>query len=198
MMRMTLQGFYEWDNHLFDDVVLPSGLDKDVLIRTIIRKSGDLYSYYQQPDRLKQNITDWFNVAMYEQFKRMYEVITVTYDPIHNFTRTKHDFEQNYGNVHSVASGETHRGDSQENLVNSFDSSTYKKDSKQEGKENANSSNDVTTDTSDALTIDSTESGNIGNIKTTDFIQDELRLRTYNLYNQIASMFEDEFLVQIY
>ena len=198
MMRMTLQGFYEWDEHLFDDVVLPSGLDKDVLIRTIIRKSGDLYSYYQQPDRLKQNITDWFNVAMYEQFKRMYEVITVTYDPIHNFTRTKHDFEQNYGNVKSEASGETHRGDSQENLVNSFDSATYKKDSKQEGKENASSSNEVETNTSDALTIDSTESGNIGNIKTTDFIQDELRLRTYNLYNQIASMFEDEFLVQIY
>ena len=198
MMRTTLYGFYQWDEHLFDDVVLPSGLDKDVLIRTIIRKSGDLYTYYQQPVVLKQSITDWFNVAMYEQFKRMYEVITVTYDPIHNFSRTKHDFEQNYGKVHSEAEGQTNQSSSEENFVNSFDSSTYKKDNRSDGTNDASSSNEVTTNTEDALTKDSTESGNIGNIKTTDFIQEELRLRTYNLYNQIASMFEDEFLVQIY
>ena len=196
-MRVTIYGFYQYDSTLFEDVVLPSGLDKELLIRTIMRKSGDLYSYYQQPVELKQNITDWF-AAMYENFKRMYEALTVEYDPIHNFYRQKHNFEQNYGNVKSEASGETHRGQSEENYVNSFDSSTYKKDNKSEGKENASSSNEVETNTSDALTVDSTESGNIGNIKTTEFINDELRLRTYNLYNKIAAMFEDEFLVRIY
>lgn len=196
-MRVTIYGFYQYDSTLFEDVALPSGLDKDLLIRTIMRKSGDLYSYYQQPVELKQNITDWF-AAMYENFKRMYEALNVEYDPIHNFYRQKHNFEQNYGKVKSEASGETHRGQSEENFVNSFDSSTYKKDNKSEGKENANSKNEVETNTQDALTIDSTESGNIGNIKTTDFINDELKLRTYNLYNKIASMFEEEFLVRIY
>lgn len=196
-MRVTIYGFYQYDSTLFDDVMLPSGLDKDLLIRTIMRKSGDLYSYYQQPEELKQNITDWF-AAMNENFKRMYAVLTEEYDPIHNFYRQKHNFEQNYGKVKSEASGETHRGQSEENFVNSFDSSTYKKDNKSEGKENANSKNEVETNTQDALTIDSTESGNIGNIKTTDFINDELKLRTYNLYNKIASMFEEEFLVRIY
>lgn len=198
-MRVTLNGFIQWNNpNIFEDVVLPSGIDKDVLIKTIIRKCGDMYTYHQDPNFLKEEITDWFNVAMYENFKRMYEAITATYDPIHNFSRTKHDFEQNYGKVHSEAEGETHQGTSQENYVNSYDSATYKKDSKQEGKENASSSNEVDTNTSDALTVDSTESGNIGNLKTSELIEAELSLRRYNLYNQIASMFEDEFLVRIY
>ena len=57
MARITLWGFYQYDKTLFDNIVLPEGIDKDNLVANIMRNSGDLYPYHQVPEYLKQNIT---------------------------------------------------------------------------------------------------------------------------------------------
>ena len=53
MERITLWGFYQYDKTLFDDIVLPDGIDKDNLVSDIMRNSGDLYPYHQVPEYLK-------------------------------------------------------------------------------------------------------------------------------------------------
>ena len=52
MPRITLYGMMQYDETLFDDIVLPEGLNKELLIAEIISKSGDLFPYYQVPRRL--------------------------------------------------------------------------------------------------------------------------------------------------
>ena len=45
--RLTLYGIYNWDNTLFDGLVLPPRFNRADMVNVIIEKSGDLYPYYQ-------------------------------------------------------------------------------------------------------------------------------------------------------
>ena len=42
MARITLWGFYQYDKTLFDNIVLPDGIDKDNLVSEIMRKNEEL------------------------------------------------------------------------------------------------------------------------------------------------------------
>lgn len=94
MTRVTLWGFYQYDNTLFDDIVLPDGIDKDNLVSDIMRNSGDLYPYHQVPEYLKRNINFWFARRLFD-FSRMYEALRVQYSPIENYDRIE-DIKREY------------------------------------------------------------------------------------------------------
>lgn len=96
MARITLYGFYQYDNTLFDGVVLPEGIDKDNLVSDIMRNSGDLYPYHQVPEYLKRNITYWFARRLFD-FGRMYEALRMDYSPIENYDR-KENITRDYEN----------------------------------------------------------------------------------------------------
>ena len=96
MARVTLFGFYNYDNSLFDGVQLPDGLDRDILINEILKNSGDLYPYHQHPGMLKLNITFWFSRKHYD-FLQMYNALRAKYNPIENYDRYE-EFNRNYVN----------------------------------------------------------------------------------------------------
>ena len=94
MARITLWGFYQYDKTLFDNIVLPEGIDKDNLVSEIIRNSGDLYPYHQVPEYLKKNITFWFSRRLFD-FDRMYKSLRMEYSPIENYDRIE-DIKREY------------------------------------------------------------------------------------------------------
>ena len=59
MSRLTLAGMYKWDPTLFDQMVLPEGVNAQDMIQVIMERSGDLYPYYQVPPLLKVSIGRW-------------------------------------------------------------------------------------------------------------------------------------------
>lgn len=88
MARMTLWGMYQYDPTLMDGVQVPDGASKDLLINSIMERSGDLYPYYQVPERLKTNIIGWFECHKTD-LKRIWIALTAEYNPIHNYDRTE-------------------------------------------------------------------------------------------------------------
>ena len=94
MARITLWGFYQYDKTLFDNIVLPDGIDKDDLVADIMRNSGDLYPYHQVPEYLKRNITFWFSRRLFD-FDRMYKSLRTEYSPIENYDRIE-DIKREY------------------------------------------------------------------------------------------------------
>lgn len=94
MIRLTLWGMYQYDNTLFDNLVLPTGIDKDNLVSDIMRNSGDLYPYHQVPEYLKRNIGFWSARRLFD-FERMYEAIRAEYSPIENYDRIE-DIKREY------------------------------------------------------------------------------------------------------
>ena len=94
MARITLWGFYQYDKTLFDNIILPDGIDKDNLVADIMRNSGDLYPYHQIPEYLKRNITFWFSRRLFD-FDRMYKALRMEYSPIDNYNRIE-DIKREY------------------------------------------------------------------------------------------------------
>ena len=94
MARLTLWGIYQYDKTLFDNIVLPEGIDKDNLVSDIMRNSGDLYPYHQVPEYLKKNITFWFSRRLFD-FDRMYQSLRMEYSPIENYDRIE-DIKREY------------------------------------------------------------------------------------------------------
>ena len=94
MARLTLWGIYQYDNTLFNNIVLPDGIDKDNLVSDIMRNSGDLYPYHQVPEYLKKNITFWFSRRLFD-FDRMYKSLRTEYSPIENYDRIE-DIKREY------------------------------------------------------------------------------------------------------
>ena len=87
MSRITLWGFYQYsDRKMFDNISLYEKFDKQVLIDLIMQQSGELFPFHQQPYYLQRNIENWFS-RMYDEFKRMYDVLYSEYNPIENYDR---------------------------------------------------------------------------------------------------------------
>lgn len=86
MGRITLYGFYQYDKNILDEIILPEGMDREMLIAEIIKNSGELYPYHQQPDMLKLNVKNWFSRKLYD-FSQMYKALTAEYSPIENYDR---------------------------------------------------------------------------------------------------------------
>lgn len=214
MARITLYGFYQYDNTLFDDVVLPSGMDRKILVADIMRTSGDLYTYHQVPEQLKRNITFWFARRLFD-FERMFKALRAEYSPIENYDRIE-DIIRDYQNsgrdketsTLGSSTTSTHTGnDSAEMQVSAYNEEEYTNRDKET--QNYNTSTETKGSGSDTTTTDyglrrtETEKtrihGNIGVTTAQQMIMEEMKLRAqYEIYRIITMEFEREFLVQIY
>lgn len=96
MARLTLYGIYQFDPSLFDLMVIPEGMDRNVMLSEIMQRSGDLYPYYQVPEILKKLIGYWFVRRRFD-FQKMLEALTSNYNPIENYDR-KESFSRNFTN----------------------------------------------------------------------------------------------------
>lgn len=56
---ITLLGFYDYDHDLFNGLDLPTGIDNDQVINTILMRGGEYEVIYSNPDLLKQLIASW-------------------------------------------------------------------------------------------------------------------------------------------
>lgn len=214
MNRFTLYGLYQYDPTLFDGVKLPNGIEKDALINEIMKQSGDLYCYYQVPDRMKRNITYWFT-QQYPNFDQIARSMNVMYEPLDNYDRTEEttrEFENsgkdittqkaksNTGNIHTGSQGEVGE-------VSAYDTDYFSPD-----KKSTTTFNDSVNINNEAHDTNETEYGakrieketlkvfgNVGVTPNSRVLEEEVVLRMkYNTYKMIAELFEDEFLCQIY
>lgn len=214
MERITLWGFYQYDKTLFDDIVLPDGIDKDNLVSDIMRNSGDLYTYHQVPEYLKRNINYWFARRLFD-FQRMYNALRVEYSPIENYDRkenTTRNYENSGTDIESTTLGSTKTStnigsNDNENKVSAYNDSDYTNREKDTQSYNSTFTNTGsgtdTTQTDYGMKRKEVEDirvhGNIGVTTSQQMIDSEMELRAkYDIYKSISREFEKEFLVQVY
>ena len=214
MARITVWGFYQYDKTLFDNIVLPEGIDKDNLVSDIMRNSGDLYPYHQVPEYLTKNITFWFSRRLFD-FERMYEALRVEYSPIENYDRkenTTRNYENSGTDKESTTLGSTTTStnigsNDNENKVSAYNESDYSNREKDIQSYNSTLTNTGsgtdTTQTEYGLKRKEVEDirvhGNIGVTTSQQMIESEMELRAkYDIYKIISREFEREFLVQVY
>ena len=214
MDRVTLWGFYQYDKTLFDNIVLPDGIEKENLVAEIMKNSGDLYPYHQVLEYLKRNINYWFARRLFD-FGRIYEALRMEYSPIENYDRKENitrDYENSGIDKASTTLGSTTTStnigtNDNENKVSAYNESDYTNREKDIQSHNSTVTNTGsgtdTTQTEYGLKRKEVEDirvhGNIGVTTSQQMIESELSLRAkYDIYKIIAKEFEREFLVQIY
>lgn len=95
---------YKENEHLFDDLVLPEGLDKELVIDTILMELGELSIIYSNPKILQSLIGIWSKRRNFV-WTEMYKTLLYKYNPIENYNRT----EERVGrNDHIESSGRTY------------------------------------------------------------------------------------------
>ena len=61
--KLTLRGLYNYDSSIFDSMVLPMGIDKDIAINNILFRASDFEVLYADPDFLKDALIDSLNLV---------------------------------------------------------------------------------------------------------------------------------------
>lgn len=214
MPRITLYGFYNYDPSLFDNITLPTGIDKDILLSYIMRNSGDLYPYHQVPEILKRDITFWFASRLFE-FTRILKSLRADYSPIENYNRTEsivRDYSNSGQDEETVTLGSTSTtsntgNDSDETMVSAYNEDSYTNRDKKttyynSGTETKGSGSDSNV-TKYGMKRNEKENinahGNIGVTSNQSMIRQELDIRMeFDIYKIISMEFEREFLVQVY
>lgn len=95
--KITLIGIENYlnpDRSVFDQMVLPDGIDKDILIGSIVLRCQEFELLYSEPDFLIQAVNVWSR-KNYRTFDKWVKALDIEYDPLFNYDRT-----EEYEDVH--------------------------------------------------------------------------------------------------
>lgn len=84
---LSLMGLYEWDNDLFDYLILPTGIDPDELVYNLLMDTAELEVLYPDPDFMKNAIGAWSAKELHRWESYMSVLNVADYDPFINMDR---------------------------------------------------------------------------------------------------------------
>lgn len=186
-----------WDGDLFDDIALPSGMDKTTVVNQIMLDNGLLEVVYPEHDLLKGLIKAHF-LARQIDYQRLWDAVSQSYNPLYNLDRKNTLTERTERTENTTGNTATNANQSTEQKVSAFDSSTYQPSEQMSG--NTSDTTDATTDSQgqDVHTLESHEEGSIGVITPQDMLRREFNIRKdWNIYKFISLDFRDNFMIQL-
>lgn len=89
-MRATLTviGLYNWDPDIFNSIVVPDQVNKNILIDNIILNCADLEITIPNADLFQRMLYSWSRARL-DNWERIAETLEEEYDPLHNYDRTE-------------------------------------------------------------------------------------------------------------
>ena len=177
--RLSILALYNWDNDIFEWLNLPDGVNKEVVVNTILTECAELECMYPNPDTVKAMIKYW-SMTKLNSWSRMYRALTENYNPLHNYDR----YEQWEEAAENEASGSSQHDVAGYNIDPGM-TEAYGDSQSTEG--SASSSRE------------GHAYGNIGVVTSADMIRGEIAVRTrFNIYDIILESFKDKFCVLVY
>ena len=183
---MSVLGLYNYDNTIFEKMVLPEGVDPETAVDSILFDNAELEIMYPNPDWLKELINVWSTREL-PIWERILNAINQEYNPIENYNRT-----ETYSQTDSGASSAT-GGGTDTHQVTGYNSGEF-----------VNQSKDINTASSSGnSTLHSNRSSNIkGNIGVTtsqQMLNQELDLvNRLDIYKYISESFKNRFCLMVY
>lgn len=127
MALLTIMGLYNYDNTIFDNLQVPTGVDKPTLVNNIILETAEMECVYPTPVFLKTAIGLWSNVQILT-WERAYADMQAEYNPIENYDRYETESTTgsrgHSGKDTTTRSGTVSQTESTSNTVNSTGSET--------------------------------------------------------------------------
>jgi len=207
-----IRALLDWDDTLFDGMVLPEGLDDEdgvvrgLIVDDIILRHGDTPLFIPEPTVMKYYITSW-STRMLPVFTRMYDACMAEYDPIENYNRIEDRSEttkDTMGNTRTLNTNTATTGtNTTEDSVSAENVTTFSPDTKSVQTPNLNEADTGTIGDSGnyngSLTIKSTIHGNIGVTTSQQMLESELTLvPKLDIIRIISDSWAAEFCLAVY
>lgn len=193
-----------YDNDLFNDILLPEGIDHDTVVNTILSESALNTPMYPEHDLFKMMIQNFFR-KYYNNFDRYNRAMNEEYTPNENYHKTdERNIRDNVNKVQNLDGKQVNslnENANNENFRMAFDANDYKRTDRSTG----NTTNNDTYKQNDKTTTDSNRNGTIitnshgltGVYTNQRLVEDEVKLRSkYNVYKYISDLFYDEFMIK--
>lgn len=95
--RISLLGLYTWDNTIFDNFMIPSSVDRDVLINNLLMECAELEILYPDSDFMKNAIEQWSKKEM-DNWNRIEELFKYNESPLSDIDITETIIHDNVKN----------------------------------------------------------------------------------------------------
>ena len=183
---LTILGLYNYDTSIFENLVVPDGVDAATAINSICMDNADLEIMYPEPDTMKFLIGLW-STRMLPVWERVYKAITIEYNPLENYNRTETSNQTDTGES-SATSGATST-----NKVAGYNDTTLTTSGQTEDSSQGSGNSKLSS------IRRSNVSGNIGVTTSQQMLNQELDVseRT-DIYRYISESFKQRFCLMVY
>lgn len=208
-MKVTLIGlesFLNPEHSVFENATFPEGIDKDVLMGAIFLRCQEFELLYSDPEFMIAAVNIWAR-KHYWTFDKWVKLLSKDYDPLYN-----KDYYEDIQDTHEGASS----GSGNNSQTDSYTNSNLLKHS-EKAYNTGSGYNEITKDESSGSNGGTTSGtfsntgndsyinghtyhgyGNIGITSAQELFLKETDVARFNLYEQIADLFCNEFCIMIY
>ena len=224
--KITLIGMEQYlnpDHSVFENMILPEGIDKDTLTSTILLRCQEFELLFSDPDFMIAAVNIWSR-KNYWNFEKWVKLINTSYEPLYNkdfYEEVSDEYEGSGSNSGNSSSSDDHTRT--DNLTTTNDETlTHSEKAYNSGSSFVETAKDVTdqdatqtgtvrnagtnseqygNSSSDehTLTHNYHGFGNIGITAAQELVFQEAKvIAEVNMYNQIADLFATEFCIMVY
>ena len=187
---LSILGLYNYDSSIFENMVVPVGVDKELLIDNILLDNANISLVYTDYEFMKHAIRMWSSSEL-DIWTKLFNTFNEEYNPLWNVdenTTETRDIDTTDNSV-SRNSGED------VSSVKGFNNDTWAEHDK------LNSSNNGAVDSEGTVreVFTRKRGGNIGVTMSQQLLEAELNVRPkLNIYNYISNSFKKRFCNMIY
>lgn len=182
-LMLSTRGLYAKDHTLFDNMVIPEGMDRDALLNKLLVDTAELEVCYPNTDMMKYSLGTWSQSHLHN-WEIMYESLNKSnYDPFTDFDRNE-EYEESF----------TTNGTGEENGTGS-QRAFNEADLTDVSGSHSSAINNQTGTRSHRMR----QYGNSALGTNQDIIEKEIKIRKlYNLYDIIIQQYKQDFTLLVY
>ena len=99
--KWTLMGMYNYDNTIFNEMILPTGIDADLFKSSLLIEKGEFEVLFPDPDFMKNAIKVW-SAKWYRTFSEWLKGTQAEWNPIYNYDRYEEGWDDNKKKYSSI------------------------------------------------------------------------------------------------
>lgn len=193
MAIMSILGLYNWDDTIFDPIVLPDGVDREVVKISILSECAELETLFPNPDIFKTIVSAW-SASMLYKWEKLFNTTRLEYNPIDNYNMTEKEITKT--NSNDIATTESESSNTERTKVAAFNEA--EEQPRETVTDTANATGNNVVDRNENIDRELTRSGNIGVTTFQRMIESERNVANFSIYNTIVSDFKARFCLMVY
>lgn len=207
--KISILGLYGWDDTIFNDMTVPTGVTRDDVVNEILFQCAELSLLYGDWGFMKKAIKHW-SIKELPVWQELYDTTQYVYNPIWNkdgtikerYTDTKQSSNESSG-TSSAKSADAGQG-STVGKVSAFNASDFQNKDLSEtatasqGERSTESENKGSAAEVVSHEYERLEQGNIGLTTTQSLIREQRDVVQFNIIDYIAKSFKRRFCLMIY